>query len=100
MPIMGDNAAKQRPPRVKEFYLLNRLIIVRASSLQPNLAILTAPIPDIQHLLNIVRLGKVPVPSRVFIPSTEISLSSLSGAYKKQKQSLKILRSGSKFEAS
>ena len=50
-------------------------MIIRASGLEPNIAMLTAPSPDIQHLLDIVKLGKVPVQSRVFIPYTGISLS-------------------------
>ena len=62
-----------------DFYLMNRLSIIRASGLEleleaPDGAILTALGPDIEHLLNTVILGEVSVPSRVYMPLMEIGL--------------------------
>ena len=62
---------------IKDFHLMNRLSIIRASGLEleaPDGAMLTALGPDIEHLLNTVKLGEVSVPSRVYIPLMEIGL--------------------------
>ena len=58
---------------------MHRLSIIRASGLEleletPDGAMFTALAPDIENLLNIVKLGEVSVPSRVYIPLMKIGL--------------------------
>ena len=51
---------------IKGFHLMNRLSIIRASGLELETrdgAMLTALGPDMEHLLNTVKLGKVSAPS-------------------------------------
>ena len=56
---------------------MNRLSIIRASGLElqaPNGTMLTPLGPDVEHLLNTIKLGEVLVPSRIYIPLVEIGL--------------------------
>ena len=56
---------------------MNRLSIIRASGLEleaPDGTMLTALGPDVEHLLNTIKLGEVSVPSRIYIPLMEIGL--------------------------
>ena len=62
---------------IKYYHLMNRLSIIRASGLEleaPDGTMLTALGPDVEHLLNTIKLGEVSVPSRIYIPLMEIGL--------------------------
>ena len=62
---------------IKYYHLMNHLSIIRASSLEleaPDGTMLTALGPDVEHLLNTIKLGEVSVPSRIYIPLMEIGL--------------------------
>ena len=56
---------------------MNRLSIIRTSGLEleaPDGTMLTTLGPDEEHLLNTIKLGRVLVPSRIYIPLMEIGL--------------------------
>ena len=60
---------------IKYYHLMNRLSINRASGLEleaPDGTTLTALGPDVEHLLNTIKLGEVLVPSKIYIPLLEI----------------------------
>ena len=65
---------------IKSYHIMNRLSLIRSSGLQlrsPDGTSLTALGPDIDRLLNTVKLGEISVPSRVYIPLMEIGLLGL-----------------------
>ena len=62
---------------IKYYHLMNRLSIIRASGLEleaPDGTMLTALGPDVEHMLNTIKLGEILVPSRIYIPLMEIGL--------------------------
>ena len=81
MPTMGTELQDKRFLKfVKSYHIMNRLSLIRSSGLQLRSldgTSLTALGPDIDRLLNTVKLGEISVPSRVYIPLMEIGLLGL-----------------------
>ena len=71
MPTMGTELQDKRFLKfVKSYHIMNRLSLLRSSGLQlrsPDGTNLTALGPDIDRLLNTVKLGEISVPSIVYI---------------------------------